>query len=115
VGGEEDLLIVLPGVGLWVDVDEAELPGVCAAIQIGHRHHVRMDEPRASRLGREAGSADVPRGNHETFLFRRSVDIGRNDQSVPMDELGRIGVIEQVDCDRDTFLQADQRTGDLAL
>jgi hypothetical protein len=35
---EENLLIVLAGVGLWLDVNHAELSGIGPAAQIGHRH-----------------------------------------------------------------------------
>ena len=53
--------------------------------------------------------------NDQALLFRRAIDVGRNDLAVPVNEFRRIRVVEQIDRDRHAFAQADQRSRDLAV
>ena len=47
--GEEQLLVVVAGVGCGLDVDEAELAGVRALVQVVHGHGVGVVPARAGR------------------------------------------------------------------
>ena len=66
--GEEELLIVVAGVAGGFDVDEAELAGVGALVQVGHGHGVGVVPARAgggggeleAAAGRGAGLKGVP-------------------------------------------------------
>ncbi len=68
-----------------------------------------MNEARAGWLGREFIPQMAVGGHGKAFLFRCAIDVGRNDQSVPVNEFRGIGVVEQVDRDRDAFAEADER------
>ena len=46
---EEQLLVVVAGVGRRLDIDEAELAGVGALVQVGHGHGVGVVPARAGR------------------------------------------------------------------
>ena len=49
------------------------------------------------------------RRHHRRPLFLRPIDIGRNQQSVKMHKLRHIGLVDDVDGDRNPFLHPQQR------
>jgi hypothetical protein len=109
--GEEELLIVVAGIGGGIDVEESELAGVGAAVQIGHRHGVRVVPAGAGWCGCELVSAIAVRGDRRSVFFLDSVDFGGNEETVPVDEFGRVGVVDDVDGDWLALLHAEDGAG----
>ena len=94
--GQEQLLIVVAGIIAGVDVDEAELAGICALVQIVHSHGMRVVPSRSSRTGLESQTVPTVWGHQRrTFLFR-AVHLGGNEHAVPMDKLRRIGFVDYI-------------------
>ena len=109
--GEEEFLIVVAGVGGGFDIDEAELAGVGALVQVGHGHGVGVVPAGAGGRGRELVGATAVGRDGRRFFFFDAVDLGGNEEAVPVDEFGRVGVVDDVDGDGLAFLHAKDRAG----
>src|SRR6185437_1626221 len=90
---------------------EAELSGVSSAVEIVHRHRVRVIPARARRRGRELVTPGAVRWNHRRSFFLGTIDVGGNQQPVKVYELRRIRLIDYVHRDRRAFFHAHERTG----
>ena len=55
------------------------------------------------------------RRNERRAFFRGAIDIGGNKLPMPMQLLGRVGLVVNVDSDWFTFLEAEQRPRELAV
>ena len=53
--------------------------------------------------------------NEGRSFFRRAVDTGRHQLTMPVKLLRRVGVIEHVHGNRPAFVEAQQRTGELPV
>src|SRR5215469_911863 len=113
--GEENLLIVGAWVRPWLDVDEGELAGVCSAAQIGSRHYMRVNESGARWLRRQPISQMAVGGNYQALFLQRAVHVRGNDLPVPVHQLWRIGLVEDIHDRRHAFMQANQRTRNLPV
>src|SRR6202022_2963207 len=96
--------------GLYID--ECELSGVCAAVQVSHRHYVCMDKAGAGGLRRQLISNMAVGRDLKTLLFGGAVYGCRDYLAMPVNELGSIRIVEQLDRNRDAFAQADEWAGD---
>ena len=104
------LLIVVARVGPAFHDQKSELSGECPPVQIVHRHRVRVVPARTRGRRRElVAAAAMWRHRRRTFLFG-TVHVGRNQQPVKMDILGRIGLVDHVDRHRRAFLHPQQRS-----
>ncbi len=102
-------LIVVAGIVRSLDDQKAEHSGIAAAVQVVHRHGVRVIPARAGRRGRELIAAASVRRHHGRAFFLRSVHVGGNQQSVKMHKLRHVGVIDHVHRDRHAFLHPQPR------
>ncbi len=114
--GEEVFLIVVAGVAGGLDVDEAELAGVGAFVEVGHGHGVGVVPAGAEGGGGELVAACWPCGRDEggAFFFD-AVDVGGDEHAVPVDELGGVGVVDDVDGDGLALLHAEDGAGGCAV
>ena len=87
----------------------------CPELRFATGMDVGVVEAVAGRLGNESDAAASMRGNEGRSLFGRAIDVGGNKLPVPMQLLGRVGLIVDVDGDRAPFLEAEQRPGKLAV
>ena len=111
--GQKEFLIVLPRIVLRLDVHEPELSGVSAPAQVGHGHDVSVHEPGAGWPWREPVAQVAMGRDREALLLFGAVHVRGNNQPVPMHQLGRVGVVEQVNRHRDALPQPDHRPGNL--
>ena len=74
--GEEVLLIVVAGVAGGFDVDETELAGVGAFVEVGHGHGVGVVPAGAEGGGGELEAALAVGWNERSALFFDSVNVG---------------------------------------
>jgi hypothetical protein len=107
VGRQKHLLVVAAGIVPGLDVDEGELPGVGAAIEVGHGHDMRMYKTCAGGLGRHPISDMALRGELDALFFGRSIKGRRDDLPMPVDEFRSVRVVEQIHCYGDTFVKPD--------
>ena len=112
---QEDFLIVGAGLALGLDVDESKLAGIGSAAQIRHRHDVRVHPARSRRLRSQAIPQVPVRRHHQALFLGGAIDVGRNDLAVPMDQLRRVRVVEQIHGHRHAFAHPDQRTRNAAV
>ncbi len=110
--GEKELLVVMAAildltVGA-VDVEKAELAGVGALVEVVHGHGVGVVPAASGGGGRELDAlAAMGRDDRRTLLLG-AVDAGRDEQPVPVDELRRIGVVDDFYSDGLAFAHAQQ-------
>jgi hypothetical protein len=102
-------LIEAAGIIRSLDDQKAEHAGETAAVQVVHRHGVRVIPAGAGRRGRELIAAASVRRHHRGAFFLRSVHVGGNQQSVKMHELRHVGVVDHVHRDRHALLHPQQR------
>ncbi len=55
------------------------------------------------------------RRHHQAFFFLSAVDIGWDDLPVPVDELGDVGIVEEVHRYRHALVQANERAWNTAV
>ena len=112
---EEDFAIVIAGVLFGFDVDGADQAAVLAESEIGSGTNVGVIEAEAGGLGHEGDSAAAVGRNEWSALFGGAVDVGGNELAVPVQLLGNVGVVANIDGDLLAFFQAKQRAGKLAV
>ena len=76
---------------------------------------MRVIEAQACRPRREPDAPLAIRRNVRRAFFRSAVDIGAHDLAMPMQLLGNIAVVVDVDGDLLAFFEAQQRPGKLAV
>ena len=112
---QEHLPIVGAGVVLRLDVDGPRLAGIGAAIEVGTRRNMGVIEAETCRL-RQEGDPPHASCRHEGRAFLgRTVDVAWNHLPVPMHKLRHVSVIVDVDHCLLPFLEADERSGELAV
>ena len=112
---EEDFAIVTARLVLRLDVDRSDLSAVLAGGEIGSGAIVRVIEAKARRLRHKGDATLAVRRDERRALFGGAIHIDRDELSVPVQLLGRVGVVEDVDGDGLTFFEAQQRSGELAV
>ncbi len=113
--GEEELLVVVAGIVAAVDVDEAELAGVGPFVQVVHGHGVGVIPAAAGGAGSELEAAPAVRRDEGRAFFFGAVHLGRNEHAVPVDQLRRVGVVDDIDRDRLALAHAQNRAGRVPL
>ncbi len=106
--GEKDLLIVAAGISLGLHVDERELAAVDTTRQIVHGHGVGVHVAGAGLERRNLVLEAATRGNRQTALFLRAIQLRRYFESVPVHVLRHVGAIDDINGGRDSFPHADQ-------
>jgi hypothetical protein len=105
VSGEHDFAVISTGIARGrVDNEKAELAGIRAAIEVSHRHGVAVVPPRARGFGREAVKQRFPGRDDRRTLFHGAVLQGWDEQSMPVDQVGIAGIIDNLDGYRHAFL-----------
>ncbi|HEX7090888.1 MAG TPA: hypothetical protein VF192_12180, partial [Longimicrobiales bacterium] len=106
---QEDLAVVAPRLVRGLDEDEAELARVHPAMQVGPGERMRVHPARAGRPGRE-DVATCPVGRHgRCALLGGPIDLRRHELAVPVHQLGRIRLVDQLDNDRAPLAQPYDR------
>ena len=98
-----------------LDVDGPDLAAVLAGPQVGPGDEVRVVEAEA-RWTR--GERDAPMAvcrYERRALFGGAVDVDRHGLAVPVQLLGRVGVVVDIERDRPAFAQSNHGTGELAV
>src|SRR5271166_5090241 len=101
---EEDFAVVAAGILLRFDVHRANLAAVLPGVEVGAGTVVAVIEAQAGGVRGETYAAFAVRGNPGRTLFSGAVHVGRDLLSMPVQLLGRVGVIEDVDGNRLAFL-----------
>jgi hypothetical protein len=101
--GEKKFLIVMAGIVASVNVNKSELAGVGALVEVVHGHGVTVIPAASGGTGSELEAAAAVRIDHRRTFFGGAVDARRNEHAVPMDELGSIGVVDDLDGHRLPF------------
>ena len=112
---EEDLAIVTARLVLRLDVDRSDLAAVLARGEIGSSAIVRVVEAEARGLRHKRDATLAVRRNERRAFFGGAIHVDWHELSVPVQLLGRVGVVEDVDGDALSFLEAKQRSGELAV
>ena len=99
----------------WFDVDGADEASVLAEIEIGSGADVSVIETESGGLGGERNSARAVGRNEGSALFGGAVDVRRDELSMPVELLGDVGVVVDVDGDGLSFFEPKQRAGKLAV
>ena len=92
---EKEFLIVLAGIVAAIDVDEAELAGIGALVQVVHGHGVRVVPAGSGRAGSELDSGAVrgaaPSGEPSSSMPSTSAGIKH---AVPMHQLRCVRIVD---------------------
>ena len=112
---EKDFAIVSAGLVPGFDVNRTDLPAVLPREKIGARAIVRVIETKPGGAGSEGDAPHAMRRDERRPLLCRTIDIGRNHLPMPVQLLGRVGVV--VDFDRRwlAFLEAQQGAGKMSV
>jgi len=76
---------------------------------------MRVVEAEAGGTGQEGDRPPTVGRDEGRAFFRSAVHIGRDELTMPMQLLGRVGVVTDVDGDALAFFQAEHRTWKLAV
>ena len=112
---QEDLAIIGAGIVLRLDVDRPGLAGVGAAVEVAAGHDMRVVEAEARRLWHEGDPLAAVRRHERRAFLGRAVHVARDHLPVPVDQFRRVGVVVDIDHDALAFLEAQQRSGKLAV
>jgi hypothetical protein len=112
---QEDLAVVGAGLVARVDVNGADLAGVLAAVEVGPGGQMRVVEAQARGPGREGLAAHAVRRDVGRALLGGAVDDVGQELAVPVQLLGRVRVVVDVDDALPAFLEAHQRSGEAAI
>src|ERR1019366_3592657 len=115
VGRQKHLLIVMTGVVLGLNVDERKLSRVGAAVHIRHRHHMGVHETGSRRLRRQLIPDMAMGGGFKALLFSRPVYGRRDNLTIPVDELRRVRIVEQIDGRGDALAKTDEGSRDSSV
>src|SRR5262249_15895502 len=106
---EKNFLIIVAWIALGLNIEETKLSRVKTAAQIFAGKDVGVIPPASARLRRER---ILPRGawsNHRCSFFHGPVHFRWNVKAMPVDELGNVTVVADIDGDSLAFLHAQQR------
>ena len=106
--GQEDFLIIISWIVRGFDDQETVLSGVGAAVKIEAGHGVRVIPARAGRARGELIAAAAARRDHRRAFLLGAVHVGRNEQAVPVNELGDVGVVDDVHGDGHALAHAQE-------
>src|SRR5262249_23162691 len=71
---------------------------------------------RSGRLGREGIDLRAAAGrDHRRSFLNRAVDLGRDEEAVPVDDVVDVSIVDDVNTDLPTFLQAQDGAGNHAV
>ncbi len=93
--------IVTAGVALRFDAEHPKLTSKRGAIQISSSGNVRVVPARTGGSHNKTISLRASRGNKRRAFFRRSINLGSEKETVPVDEFRILRVVDDVD--RDTL------------
>src|ERR1039457_3031742 len=96
---------------LGFNVNRSDEAAVLACSQVRSSADVGVIEAKTRRPRHKGDSAAAVRRDERCTLFGRSIDVGRNELSVPVQLLGRIRLITNIDGDSLTFFKAKQQIG----
>jgi hypothetical protein len=100
---EKHLAIVGARMLLRLDVHGADLSAVLPAREIAARAHVRVIEAEARRAWNEIDAPPAVRRNERRPLFGSAVHVGGHLLTVPVELLGRVGIVHDLDGDPRAF------------
>jgi hypothetical protein len=112
---EENLAVIVSGVVLGFDIYRTDQARVVPRAQICPRADVGVVEAIPGRLWDERDAAASVRGNERRAFFRGAIDIGRKKLPMPMQLLGRVRLIVNVDRDLFAFFEAEQWPRELTV
>ena len=113
--GEKDFAVVIAGRRNGFDVNGADLAGILAGREIRASAIVGVIEAETRGIGSEVEAAQAVGGDVGSAFFGGAVHVDRNELAVPVELLGRVGVVEDVDGDRLALLEAEEGAGELAV
>ncbi len=93
---EKNLLVILARVLAPIDVDEAKLPGIASAVQIGFGHGVRVIPARSGRTRRELIAAPATCRHRRRALLLHPIDIRGNQHAVPVHQFRYIRIVDDI-------------------
>src|SRR6516225_12477388 len=106
---DTDFLVIISRVLGWLDNRETKLAGEAGPAQVPTGHGVRVIPAGACRFRRKAIAPMTMGGNCRRPFFNGSV-YGRWDVlAVPVDRLGDVRFVEDVECNRLPFLEPEDR------
>ena len=100
---------------LRFDVHGADQSAVLAGVEVGAGADVGVIEAQAGGPGHKRDAAAAVRRDEGRALFRGAIDIGGDELAVPMELLGPVGFVVDVDGDALAFFEAQERPGKLAV
>ena len=112
---EEHFAVIIARVVLRLYIHRTHQARVLSRAQVCPRADVRVIEAIAGRLGDERNAPASVGGNERRALFRRAIDIGRQKLPMPVQLLGRVRLVVNVDGDLPAFFEAQQRPGELTV
>ena len=115
VKGEEEFLVVVAGVVAGLDEQKAMLAGVLRLFEVCAGEGVGVVPAEACRAGRVGIARLAAGGDHRRAFFHGAIDIGRQKETVPMNDFFVGGVVGHIDGDLLPFPEAKQRAGDLLV
>ena len=112
---EENLAIIVPGIVLRFDIHRTDQARVLSRAQVCRRMNVRVVKTIAGRLRDERDAAASMRGNERRAFFGGAIDIGGKKLAMPMQLLGRVRLVVNIDGDLFAFLEAEQWPRELTV
>jgi hypothetical protein len=112
---EENLAVIVPGVVLRFDINGTDLARVLSGVEIWARADMSVIEAIPGRLWYQRDAAASMRRNVRRAFFRCAIDIGGKKLAMPMELLGRVRLIVNVDRDRFAFLESEQGARELTV
>ena len=109
------LTIVSALIAFRFDVDRSNLPRICAPVQVVAGNDMRVIKSKAARFGHERNSARAMRRDKGRPFFRGPIYITWNLLTVPVQQFGRIGFIEDIHRDALTLLEPKKRPWKLPI
>ena len=115
VSSQKNLTVIATGIARGLDDQEAELARIGAFVEVRHGHGVAVIPARARGLRREAVEERLALRNNGRSLLGRAILFGRNIKTVPMDEIGIAGVVDDIDADRFAVFEPERLQRPLSL
>ncbi len=113
--GEEDFAVVGAGVVGGLDVDGTGEAVVLTGGEVGSGADVGVIEADAGGTRSELDAACAVGGDVGGAFFGCAVYVGGNELAVPVELLGDVGVVVDVDGDGLALFEAEERAGELAV
>src|SRR5579859_7658761 len=94
--GEKDFLVVSSRIVATVHIDETELSGIATAMEVRFCHGVRVVPTGSGGTRRELIAPPATRRHRRCALFFHTIDVRRDQHTVPMHQFRYIGVVDHV-------------------